>query len=502
MSIFKEEEMKKTVYLSTLLVGTILSMPAFADSGTCGDGCSWDLTNGKLTISGTGSMTEYQSNAEVPWASVASTITNVEIKNGITNIGNRAFNGATSLTSISIPDSVTSIGIAAFQNASSLEHVTIPDTVQSIGDGAFNKASSLKSVNIPEGVTSLGRQAFYQTSLESIDLPSTLTSIGQSAFAYTHLTEVVVPEGVTEMGKAVFNNVETLKSVVLPDTLTTLSDGMFNNNTSLESVKLPKDLTSIGGWAFYGAALENVDIPDGVQSIGTAAFYGNTNLKEVDLPSNLISIGDGAFQGDYALTSIDLPDGLETIGIGAFTSTSLGSIIIPDSVTKIGADAFNQAYGYKDVTNRIDTIILSENLEELGTKAFVRSTATSIVLPESLFADGRELNPYAFEYSGITKIYCPEGNQKCLSYVPMFCLGDHVDDDDTCDADSRPLVENLKVETYKITADGQYILNGRKYASFADMQKKSGRELKRIYSIDEAEKASKDTGNTIRIRYR
>ena len=209
-----------------------------------------------------------------------------------------------------------------------------------------------------------------------------------------------------------------------------------------------------------------------------------------------------AAYGPGIITSVNIEQGITSIGNSAFSyNTSVERVTIPDSVTSIGESAFNQAYAYTDLTDRIDTIVLSENLEQIGNKAFSRSTATSIILPESLFADGRELNPYAFEYMALDTIYCPEGNQKCLSYVPMLCLGEDLEVG--CDGESEPLSKQPTFNTYRQDANGNYIINGIRYSSYSDMVKnKNAHPMRRMYTVEEAAKASKDTGNTIKLRYK
>lgn len=66
-----------------------------------------------------------------------SNMTSVTVSEGITTIGQSAFNGCSNLASVSLPNSLTSIGLSAFCYCSSLTSITIPSSVTSIGDVAF-----------------------------------------------------------------------------------------------------------------------------------------------------------------------------------------------------------------------------------------------------------------------------------------------------------------------------------------------------------------------------
>ena len=145
---------------------------------------TWKLdADGTLTISGTGTMKDYDyNNNPSPANQKKGSVKKVVIKDGVTSIGNFAFYNCKSLTSITIPDSVTSIELAAFNNCSSLTSITIPDSVTSIGNSAFELCNKLSSITLSNNITSIGNWAFHGCPLTSITIPDSVTSIGDNAF--------------------------------------------------------------------------------------------------------------------------------------------------------------------------------------------------------------------------------------------------------------------------------------------------------------------------------
>ena len=79
-------------------------------------------------------------------------------------------------------------------------------------------------------------------------------------------------------------------------------------------------------------------------SIGNSAplFNNVSTLKRAIIPETITIIGANAFNACGGLTSIDIPSSVTSIGSNAFNAcTSLTSIDIPNSVTSIGTYAFN-----------------------------------------------------------------------------------------------------------------------------------------------------------------
>jgi len=373
-------------FTATQTVNVGYNLPSTViDKGKCGDKVYWTLYSyGKLYISGEGDIEDYNVpyNYNSPWYSYRLNINTVNISNGITRIGDYAFNGL-GITSITIPDSVTSIGVDAFYylktyslersiyinsfkkwceidfenyysnpmsggselylNNFLIKEIKIPNNITNINDYTFCGCRSLTSVTIPDSVTSIGEGAFRDcTNLTSIAIPDSVTRIGEGAFnKCTSLTSITIPDSITSIENYTFGYCTSLTSITIPDSVTSIGEGAFRDCTNLTSIAIPDSVTSIGP-AFYGCkSLTCITIPDSITSIENYTFYYCTSLTSITIPDSVTSIGEEAFNKCTSLTSITIPDSVTSIGRGAFRDcTNLTSIAIPDSVTRIGEFTF------------------------------------------------------------------------------------------------------------------------------------------------------------------
>ena len=310
---------------------------------------------------------------------------NYSVREGTKTIAWNAFSGCSSLTSIDIPDGVISIGDGAFQWCSSLKSITIPDGVTSIGDWAFFECDSLTRIAIPDSVFSIGDNAFCECDrLMSVMLSDSITIIGDSAFANCgDLVSISIPNSVTSIGDRVFQNCSNLTSVTISDGVISIGEGAFEWCGSLTSIDIPESVTSIGSAAFSGCDLWSITIPDGVSSIGKRTFYGCSSLTSVMIGDGVTSIGEGAFEWCSSLKSITIPDSVTSIGKGAFSyCISLESITIPDNVTTIDQLTFANC-------DSLTSVLIGGGVTSIGDGAFewCRSL-TSIVIPDGVTTIG------------------------------------------------------------------------------------------------------------------
>lgn len=230
------------VPLILIICSMLLSLFVFpvsaVESGTCGNGVTWVLNAGTLTIDGKGSMTDYKDSEPAPWDVFREEITRLVIADGITSIGSFAFYGCANITSVTIPDSVKTIGKFAFTACKRLSAVQLGKGLESIGDSAFNNCISLASVRLPYSLTSLGTQAFYRCeSLYSISIPNSVQTMGNSVFAYCkNLVRAEVEARIGELPSWTFYGCNMLSEVSLADTVAGIDNNAFEQCDMLATV--------------------------------------------------------------------------------------------------------------------------------------------------------------------------------------------------------------------------------------------------------------------------
>ena len=359
-----------------------------ANSNSCGEGLTWKLSYGTLTISGTGKMDSYSSGG-APWHSQRAYIGRIVISEGVTSIGECAFEECTNVTSISIPDSVTELNEYCFYACESMKSITIPQSVTRIADGVFVACEKLTDIyyggtdaswkHITSWNAGLGNNVrIHSTGVFTgkcgdnltwkIDNDEVLTISGTGripdyndpssggnntapwyGYAY-QIKKVVLGSGVQNIGNDAFADCYGMTDITIPDGVTSIGDSAFDGCSALTEISIPGTVSSIGDSAFYGcSALTEISIPGTVSSIGDSAFSRCSALTEISIPSTVSSIGSYAFSG-CALREVEIPQGITSIQTRTFQyCTQLTKITIPDSVTSVEICAFDNCPVLKTV---------------------------------------------------------------------------------------------------------------------------------------------------------
>ena len=135
-----------------------------ATSGKCGTKVYWAYENGTLTISGEGAMDNYSTLSSRPWNDLRMSITKLVIEDGVTEIGNSAFEEH-NITTAELGKDVTRIGAYAFYDCHELESINIPDGVTAIEGNTFAYCHKLNELVLPESVESLGGSSLESNTL-------------------------------------------------------------------------------------------------------------------------------------------------------------------------------------------------------------------------------------------------------------------------------------------------------------------------------------------------
>ena len=149
------------------------------------------------------------------------------------------------------------------------------------------------------------------------------------------------------------------------------------------------------------------------EAFGWSKFIGCRSLTDIVIPNSVTSIGDNAFEYCFSLSNLVIPDGVTSIGKWAFEDcSSLSSVVIPDSVTSIG----NHAFAYCE---SLSSIVIPDSVTSIGDHAFSYcESLTDIVIPDSVTSIGDN----AFRHcSSLSSLVIPDSVTSIECYAFSGC---------------------------------------------------------------------------------
>ena len=184
-------------------------------------------------------------------------------------------------------------------------------------------------------------------------------------------------------------------------------------------------------WIAYKNQIKSVVLAKGITSIAYLSFSGYTKLTSVQIPDSVTDIGASAFDNCTALSDMTLPKNLKTLGWLAFAGcSSLKTLTMPASLTESGGSAFSKCTGLKEVyfekgskavefeqfrfCTSLEKVVLPAGLERIGIDAFTGCTSLkSLSIPASV----AEIGKYpARSCTSLQEITVASGNRHYTSW--------------------------------------------------------------------------------------
>ena len=313
---------------------------------------------------------------------------------------------------VKLPSGLVEIGVGALQAAEVEEELILPNTLKTISTYAFmaeansRTQGNIKITSLPNSIESIGHAAFYNQSRVKLDLNlPNLKTLSNASFMGTSVRDVTLGSSIESIDPYIFYNTPKLRNL-------TIDINLFSNSSSNGWMVIPWAFGSGAGHQFgtikltsnagqpcggYGNCDQLVDYnsnpvvcyaqDDGSTVIDCnkyyAQFYG-IKARRVDLSEmqNVTTIPASMFQ-DSTIGEVILPDTVKTIGEDAFYQARIGKMNLPSSVETIDDEAFQWSYGNLE--------LLPDSIKTVGRSAFFGADLTDdVYIPASIESIGAD----------------------------------------------------------------------------------------------------------------
>lgn len=248
----------------------------------------------KLTITGTGEMYDYDDWGNLaPWrGEYRELIGEIDLPDGMTRVGNEAFDACYNAHVNGLPSALQSIGSYAFYGISywPSEDLHLPDGLAYIEYSAFRFCGGFKNLYLPASLTFIGDAALSGiSSLENFYVDEANTYFKVDSHTLIEIAKNKLVAGT--------------KDAVIPSYVEEIAPSAFYS-IPIEDVDIPNNVKTIGSYAFGYTQIHKLSIPDGVTDIGYYAFYGCKNLQTVVIGRGLTNMNNDPFYNSNNITDV------------------------------------------------------------------------------------------------------------------------------------------------------------------------------------------------------
>ncbi len=303
--------------------GLIPSYAALSYGGSCGENLTWSFNDesGVLDISGSGEMDDYAI-MYIPWHGIRSEIKTVNVENSVESICDYAFYNCPALTEINISESVTTIGNLAFAQCYALESINVDSQNTSYftdDSGVLFDKTKTTLIQYPAA-----------SSQTSYSLPDSVETICEDAFRYAeNLTDVVLSSALKTIGEEAFYG-SSIKEIEIPANVTSIGKDAFGWCPSLKTIYVDESNTKYSsdesGVLFNKNKTELIKFPN-----------KNSNSDYV-IPDGVTVLAENSFENCYSLKTVTIPSSVVTIGNGVFFNCNLKAFYVDNSNQNYSSD--------------------------------------------------------------------------------------------------------------------------------------------------------------------
>lgn len=263
-----------------------------------------------------------------------------------------------------------------------------------VEDGGGNANHYIKRAKLYNHTAIYTYEFAGQNQLQNLDFSdasNNITTIESMAFNLAQVNGLVLPNTISVLGDGCFNSAY-ITTLTVPPLVTVLPNNAFSLIQPLYNNETGEELPV------------NIILPQNLTKIGIACFDG-ASIKQIAIPDTVTEIGANAFNYCEQLASIALPSGLQKISSRMLAGCmSLTSITIPASVTEIGSQAFTSS-GLTSITipstvttlgsmafNNCESLAhmdIQANVTEIPDDFATESGRTSVTLPDTVETIGR-----------------------------------------------------------------------------------------------------------------
>ncbi|BAK48087.1 hypothetical protein CXIVA_21200 [Clostridium sp. SY8519] len=357
----------------------------------------------------------------------------ITFEKGITHIGNYTcyYSGSDraypNLKQVNFPEGLESIGEYAFYNAGGTFDCTLPSSLKEVGQYAFSSCGITGNIAAGCEFTSLGQSAFGGASglQGKVTLSSNITDIGAYAFSgCSSLEEIEIRSSKAVLGRAAFRGTSDVQKVTLPaDIKWEYSGGADSGADTFLGCGAKEIVYTAGetgvmtdavpgsenncytGGVCYGtrANVEKITFAEGITHIGNYTCYCSSkdypNLKQIILPDSLTSIGSNAFYNTNSLTAVQFPEGITTLNSTSFYNMASGVKFYGYKGTRAESYASEKNYTFVPLYDpEISGIADSDELKRGETYQLSVSTCTGI----DTYTDEADWSIEGQEFEGTT----------------------------------------------------------------------------------------------------